>query len=61
VPSDEKVARRVTSYDLYTYLEDDLNPIRVLRNQLAEGRTLEAGTTPMSWRPIHQRTLSGPS
>jgi hypothetical protein len=50
VASDEKAARKATFNDIYTAAKDDLNPIRVLRNELAEGRLL-----PLQGRNPHGR------
>lgn len=45
-PSDEKASRKITFNSLYTDIKDDLNPIRVLRNALAENKALPAAKDP---------------
>jgi hypothetical protein len=46
VGSDEKATRRQSFNSLYTAAKDDLNPIRLLRNALADGATLPAAQDP---------------
>ena len=45
-PSDPKKGWKLSFDSLYTAIKDDLNPIRKLRNALAEGKTLAASKDP---------------